>query len=148
MRHFIGFGEFAYFVNLFKPINIILSSSPFNLRCLNNFVDCCIVAIAVAAAARLDLINADQREQLIVELEELSLAGTDAPASNGTDADAQNDGADNKHNHRDDAANDSSMDGLRRMGRWLHRFDALEDMDVDDCLAKLVEMNKLNADTI
>ena len=27
-------------------------------------------------------------------------------------------------------------------------FDALEDMDVDDCLAKLVEMNKLNADTI
>ena len=24
-------------------------------------------------------------------------------------------------------------------------FDALEDMDVDDCLAKLVEMNKLNA---
>lgn len=23
-------------------------------------------------------------------------------------------------------------------------FDALEDMDVDDCLAKLVEMNKLN----
>ena len=27
-------------------------------------------------------------------------------------------------------------------------FDALEDMDVDDCLAKLVELNGLNADTI
>jgi len=27
-------------------------------------------------------------------------------------------------------------------------FDALEDMDVDDCLAKLVELNDLNADTI
>ena len=27
-------------------------------------------------------------------------------------------------------------------------FDALEDMDVNDCLAKLVEMNGLNADTI
>ena len=109
---------------------VILSSPPFNLCCLNNFVDCYNVAVAVAAAAapRLDLINADEQEQLIVELEELSLAGTDAPASNGTDADAQNDGADNKHNHRDDAANDSSMDGLRRMGRRLHRFDDLEDI--------------------
>ena len=27
-------------------------------------------------------------------------------------------------------------------------FDALEDMDVDDCLAKLVELNGLNADAI
>jgi hypothetical protein len=27
-------------------------------------------------------------------------------------------------------------------------FDALEDMDVDECLAKLVELNRLNADTI
>ena len=27
-------------------------------------------------------------------------------------------------------------------------FDALEDMDVDACLAKLVELNKLNADAI
>lgn len=27
-------------------------------------------------------------------------------------------------------------------------FDALEDMDVDECLAKLVELNGLNADTI
>ena len=27
-------------------------------------------------------------------------------------------------------------------------FDSLEDMDVDECLAKLVEMNGLNADTI
>jgi hypothetical protein len=27
-------------------------------------------------------------------------------------------------------------------------FDALEDMDVDACLAKLVELNKLNGDVI
>ena len=82
----------------------------------------------MAASARLDFINAKEQGQLIVEFEELSLAGTDAPASNGSDADAQNDGADNEHNHHDDAADDSSMDGLRRMGRWLHRFDALEDI--------------------
>ena len=107
---------------------VVLSSSPFNLCCLNNFVDCCIVTIAVAAAACLNLINVNEQEQLIVELEELSLAGTNTPANDGSDADAQNNGADNEHNHCDDAANDSSMDGLRWMGRRLHRFDDLEDI--------------------
>jgi hypothetical protein len=58
---------------------------------------------------------------LIVEFEEqLSLAGSDAPASDGSDADAKRDGTDNAHNYRDDAANESSMDGLCRMGRRLH----------------------------
>ena len=110
---------------------VVLSSPPFNLRCLNNFVDCCVVAVAVAAAAaaHLDLIEAEEQEQLIVEFEEqLSLAGSDAPASNGSNADAQRDGTDNTHNHRDNAANESSMDGLRRMGRRLHQLDVLEDI--------------------
>ncbi len=112
---------------------VIISSlpPPFNLRCPKNFVDCCVVTIAVAAAAaaaaRLDLINADEQEKLIVELEELSL-GSDAPASNGSNADSQNDGAHNEHNHRNNSANDSSMDGLRRMGQRLHQLDALEDI--------------------
>jgi hypothetical protein len=110
---------------------VVLSSPPFNLRCLNNFVDCCVVAVAVAAAAaaHLDLIEAEEQEQLIVEFEvQLSLAGSNAPASDGSNADAKRGGTDNAHNYRNDAASESSMDGLFRMGRQLHRLNVLEDI--------------------
>ncbi len=105
-------------------------SLPFNLHRLNNCIDCCIaIALAAAAVTRLDLIDAEEQEQLIVELlDELSLAGSDAPASDGSATEAQRDGADNAHVHRNDAADDNSMDRLRQMGRRLHRLDVLEDI--------------------
>jgi hypothetical protein len=108
----------------------VVHSPPFGLRRLNNCVDCCIaVAVAAAAVARLGLIDAEEQEQLTVELlDELSLAGSNAPASDGSAAEAQRDGADNAHVHRVDAADDNSMDGLRQMGRRLHRLDVLEDI--------------------
>ncbi len=108
----------------------VVHSPPFNLRRLSNCVDCCVaVAVAAAAVTRLDLIDAEEQEQLIVELlDELSLAGSDAPASDGSAAEAQRDGADNAHVHRDDAADDNSMDGLRQMGWRLHRLDVLGDI--------------------
>ncbi len=82
----------------------------------------------MAAVTRLNLIEAKEQEQLIVEFDELSYAGSDAPASDGSNADAQCDGANKAHNYHDDAANKSSMDGLCRMGWRHHWLDILEDI--------------------
>ncbi len=81
--------------------------------------------MVAAAVARLDQID-DEEQQLIVELEELSLAGSDAPASDGSATESQCDGADDESVHREDApADENSLDGLRQMGRWLHQFEFL-----------------------
>ncbi len=107
----------------------VIRSPQFDLRRLNNWVvDCCVaIAVAAAAVARLDQIDAEE-QQLIVELEELSIAGSDTPASDGSATEAQRDGADDESVHRDDAADENSLDGLRKMGRRLHQFDVLEDL--------------------
>ncbi len=88
--------------------------------------------MAAGAVARLNWIDAE--EELIVGLDqlllddELSIAGSDAPASDGSAAEAQRDGADDAHVHCNNAADKNSIDGLHQMGRQLHRFDVLEDL--------------------
>ncbi len=88
--------------------------------------------MAAAAVTRLNRIDAE--EELIVGLDqlllydELSIAGSDAPASDGSAAEAQRNGADDARIHRDNATDENSIDGLRQMGRQLHQFDVLEDL--------------------
>ena len=98
----------------------------FAVSTIGSLVDCCYaIAVVTAAVARLDQID-DEEQQLIVELEELSLAGSDAPASDGSATESQCDGADDESVHREDApADENSLDGLRQMGRWLHQFEFL-----------------------
>ena len=73
------------------------------------------VAVAAAAVARLDRI--DPEEELIVGLDELAITGLNA-GRDGEDAPVD----------RDDAADEDSIDGLRLMGRRLHRLDVLGDI--------------------
>jgi hypothetical protein len=88
--------------------------------------------VAAAAVARLDWI--DTKEELIVGLDqlllddELSIAGSNVPSSDGSAAEAQRDGANGARIHRDNAVDKNSINRLRRMGWQLHRFDVLEDL--------------------
>ncbi len=87
--------------------------------------------MAAATVARLDQQINDEEQQLIVELEEEepSLAGSDAPASDGSATESQCDGANDESVHREDAPTDKiSLDGLHQMGRWLHQFDVFEEL--------------------
>ena len=88
--------------------------------------------MAAAAVARLDWI--DTEEELIVGLDQLllddklSIAGSNAPASDGSATEAQRDGTNDAHVHRNNAADKNSINGLRQMGWQLQRFDVLEDL--------------------
>jgi hypothetical protein len=110
-------GELSCHCCCVRPPPSLIAPPPLNLRHLKKLIVICFFAVAVAAAAVARLDRIDPEEELIVGLDELAITGLNA-GRDGEDAPVD----------RDDAADEDSIDGLRLMGRRLHRFDVLEDL--------------------